>query len=109
MAVYTDTFTGTNGTLLDVYDATWVDIGNNADSLNIQSNQVESVAGKTQGAYLYNQTFNSKHYSKLVVSLANYGGPAIRCATGANFYYCFAGVWGIGSQTLSTLERRKNI
>jgi len=97
MAVYTDDFTGTANTDLDVYDSTWVDIGPNADTLEIDDigTAVERDTGSGGGGYLYNQTFNSKHYAELEILSDGNIGPFIRAAAGGNFYYCFAGTVGV--------------
>src|SRR3990167_8783835 len=87
MAVYTDSFTGVDGTDLPDHDANWVDAGD-ARPLEIQSNEVTRVTpgGNFSGVF-YNQTFNSKHYSKLKITAARFIGPGIRMATGKNYYY----------------------
>lgn len=97
MAVYTDAFTGTVDTDLDVYDATWVNIGPGLDTIEIgAANNIRHDVDTAGGAYLYNQTFNSKHYAKLkITDGAGYIGPAIRMAAGPNFYYCFAANGGV--------------
>src|SRR3990167_372012 len=86
---YTDTFTGTNGTSLEDYNVLWVPV-TNADGIVINTNGIIGQTGFC--AYYYNQTFNSKHYSKLkgVAYGTQHTGPAIRVQAGNNWYYCAA-------------------
>ncbi len=90
---YTDAFTGTSGTNLETYNATWVNIDGGAGSFKIQSNQAQAQVLSDSQGYLYNQTFASKHYAQAKVVDVAGAGPGIRMATGPNYYYCspFAG------------------
>ena len=99
MAVYTDSFTGVDGTDLPDHDAAWTDAGD-ARPFEIQSNEVTRVTpGGNFSAAFYNQTFNSKHYAKLKITAARFIGPGIRMATGKNYYYCNGAITGFGFKT----------
>lgn len=98
----TDTFTGTNGTLLPTYNASWTNASNR---MAIQSNRASGYdsGNVVDMAYWNADSFNAAHYSK-----GTYGGtatsgkapgPAVRCQAGAVSLYqafcdtttCYAG------------------
>jgi len=83
-----DVFTGTNGTALTTYSASWT---LNSGNFEIQSNQVRSNAAATEtGAHWNADAFTANHYASVVfTNLAGtpYIGPAVRCHASAATYY----------------------
>lgn len=92
MAIYTDNFTGVDGTELHTYNAIWVDAGD-AHNILIQSNGIRTISGAGFHAYLYNNTFSDKHYAKLAIGSNRFIGPGVRVASGQNYFYCFASTY----------------
>ena len=85
---YTDTFTYTDGEL-NTKNALWVDVGF-GNAINIATNRIVPAGGAEHHGYLYNNTFATKHYSKLKILIDDqFVGPAIRMASGSNMYYCY--------------------
>lgn len=75
MATYSDTFTGTNGTALNAYLATWVYInGDGAAYYGITTNAAATLFSGTSAfnTYRYNNTFAQDQYSECVIG--NLGG-----------------------------------
>jgi hypothetical protein len=91
---FTDSFTNANGTDLVVHNAKWIRRSQADEVLEIQSNAVSNIPFEEIGAaYYYNETFNSKHYSKCKYLSNLTVGPAIRVDEGVwpnwSCYYCF--------------------
>lgn len=102
----TDVFTGTNGTALQTYSASW---SINSGSFNIQSNAVVCASGAESGARWNADTFNNDQYSQAIITVAaDYAGVACRLDTGGaatyygmyfqnsptgQFFRMVAGVW----------------
>ena len=96
-AFVTDTFTGTNGTLLTAHTAdsgaTWAALTGSAVTPTIQSNKLDPGSGVTQNALFYASTApNSADYSATtrIVLGANTSvvtGPGVRLSTSAQTGY----------------------
>jgi hypothetical protein len=91
----TDPFTGTNGTDIVSYSAQWSYAVGTTGDLEIQSNSlsIKDTATEAQVCAKRAGSFPNDHYAQVAIAAFDttagsnqYGGPAVRIGTGANFY-----------------------
>lgn len=85
-SLFTDTFTGADGTVLPTYNASYVSVAGN---LKINSNNV-CGGNANESGIKYNVTFDPNQYSQLTVtakSAVNEIGPSVRMGAGGSGNY----------------------
>jgi hypothetical protein len=90
----TDGFSQTSGSTqaLTTYSANWTIIGSGDFEVPSGANRVEGTSGSYNTAYWNADTFAADHYSQMAFTTSQvtegvYGGPAVRCQTGADTSY----------------------